>query len=108
MRDMAKKSREILWEVGCEGHTDAWVVAENWELATVEAAAFWDVPWAKVAARCVCKQRIPGAPRNVCCRCSRVYYGPAPMCGACRETVKTEEYLLQQARRRGYRTGKLA
>ena len=104
---MAEQKREILWEVGCEGHTDAWVVAETWELATVEAAAFWGVPWGKVAARCECKQRITGAPRNVCCRCGKVYYGAAPMGGACRETAQTDEYLLQRARRRGYRTGKL-
>lgn len=104
---MATHKRDILWEIGCEGHTDAWVVAESWELATVEAARFWGVPWGKVAALCECKRRIPGAPRNVCCRCGKVYYGSAPMCGACLETAKTEEYLLQQARRRGYRTGKL-
>lgn len=104
---MAESNKNILWEIGCEGHTDAWVVAESWELATVEAARFWGVPWGKVAALCECKRRIPGVPRNVCCRCGKVYYGPAPMCGACLETAKTEEYLLQQARRRGYRTGKL-
>lgn len=104
---MAESNKNILWEIGCEGHTDAWVVAESWELATVEAARFWGVPWGKVAALCECKRRIPGAPQNVCCRCGKVYYGPAPMCGACLETAKTEEYLLQQARRRGYRTGKL-
>lgn len=104
---MAESNKNILWEIGCEGHTDAWVVAESWELATVEAARFWGVPWGKVAALCECKRRIPGAPRNVCCRCGKVYYGPAPMCGACLETAKTEECLLQQARRRGYRTGKL-
>lgn len=56
-------------------------MAESWELATVEAARFWGVPWGKVAALCECKRRIPGAPRNVCCRCGKVYYGPAPMCG---------------------------
>lgn len=41
---MAAQKRDILWEVGCEGHVDAWVSAENWELATVEAAKFWGVP----------------------------------------------------------------
>ena len=28
------------------------VDAPNWELATVEAAAWWRVPWKKVAALC--------------------------------------------------------
>lgn len=103
----AKRNKDILWEVGCEGHTDAWVVDPDWPLATVEAARFWDVPWRTVAAGCVCKQRIPGAPRNVCCRCGKFFYGSSHLCDACLETAKTEEYLLQRARRRGYRTGKL-
>ena len=100
--------KTILWEVGCEGHVDAWVVAESWELATVEAAKFWDVPWGKVAALCECKQRIASAPRNICCRCGKVYFGALPMCGVCREAVKTEEQLLRRARERAYRSGKLA
>ena len=100
--------REILWEVGCRGHVDTWVLAPDWELATVEAARFWGVPWGKVAALCECKQRIVGAPKNICCRCKKTYFGPPPMCGACRETVKTEEALLRRSREQAYRTGKLA
>lgn len=103
----ARTNRDSLWEVGCEGHTDAWVVAADWPLATVEAARFWDVPWRTVAAACVCKQRIQAPPRNVCCRCGKIFYGSAHMCDACLETVRTEEQLLQRARRRAYRTGKL-
>lgn len=104
---MAAQKRDILWEVGCEGHVDAWVSAENWELATVEAAKFWGVPWGKVAALCECKQKIVGAPRNICCRCKRTYFGTPPLCGACREAMKTEEKLLRRARERAYRSGRL-
>ena len=102
-----KKTRTILWEVGCEGHVDAWVIAENWELATVEAARFWDVPWRKVAALCEPKKRIVGAPRNVCFRCRRTYSGPPPMCDACRKVMETEEARLRRARNRAYRMGKV-
>ena len=102
-----KKSRNILWQVGCEGHTDAWVNAENWELATVAAAEFWNVPWREVAARCEMKQKIVGAPRNVCCRCRRTYYGAPPMCMACQKDVQLEEEHLQRRLKRAYRLGKV-
>lgn len=103
----AKKNKDILWEVGCEGHTDAWVNAENWELATVAAAEFWGVPWREVAAKCEMKKKIVGAPRNVCCRCGRVYYGAPNMCSSCGKEVRLEEEELQRRRRRAYRLGKV-
>lgn len=102
-----KGKRAILWEVGCEGHTDAWVTAGNWELATVAAAEFWGVPWREVAAKCELKQKITGAPRNICCRCGRTYYGGPPMCGACKLTAQTEEALLRRKLKRAYQTGKV-
>ena len=108
MRTMAdKKNRTILWEVGCEGHADAWVVADNWEQATVEAAAFWQVPWREVAAYCVEKQRIVGAPRNVCCRCKQIYYSALPLCESCRKVLETEEMIQRRRLRKAYRTGKV-
>lgn len=103
----AGENRNILWEVGCEGHTDAWVTAKDWEMATVEAARFWGVSWAKVAARCECKNKIVGAPRNICRRCQKVFYGSGAMCLRCLTAAKTEEERMQQALRRDYRTGKL-
>lgn len=102
-----KKNRLILWEVGCEGHVDAWVTAPNWEQATVEAARFWDVPWREVASRCEQKDKIVGAPRNVCCRCKRMYSGMPPMCGACEPVMKTEERRMQLARKRAYQLGNI-
>lgn len=103
---MAKEKQSILWEVGCEGHADAWVTAENWELATVEAAKFWGVPWREVAAKCEQKHRIVGAPRNICCRCRRVYYGALPMCDMCKKEAMLEEQRLRRALKRAYAEGR--
>ena len=102
-----RDKRNILWEIGCPGHTDAWVTAESWELATVAAAEFWGVPWREVAARCEMKKKIVGAPRNVCCRCGRVYYGAPPMCTVCQKEQKLEEEHLRRKLTRAYQLGKV-
>lgn len=102
-----KTSKEILWEVGCEGHTDAWVVAPNWELATVEAAKFWGVPWATVAAHCQEKRKTVGAKHNICCKCGRMYAGKMPMCMVCRATAETEEAVMRRRLNQAYRLGKV-
>lgn len=103
-----EKSKEVLWEVGCEGHSDAWVVAPNWEMATVEAARFWEVPWREVAAKCVEKGRIARPPHNVCCRCKRIYYGKLPMCDACVKVAKTEEQETRRRLKLAYQRGRFA
>lgn len=103
---MAEKNKIILWEVGCEGHVDAWVVAPNWEQATVEAAAFWDVPWAGVAAKCEPKSKTVGAPRNVCCKCGRTYFAEPPLCGSCKKVIAIEEKELKQSLARAYKEGR--
>ena len=84
-----KRKRDILWEVGCEGHTDAWVIAENWELATVEAAKVWGLPWGKLVAemRCVRSWR---ALRHICQRCGRYFNAEGMLCDACKKTLETE------------------
>lgn len=102
-----RKKKDILWEVGCEGHTDAWVIADNWELATVEAAKFWQVPWREVAAACEMKKRIVGAPRNVCCRCGKNYFGAPPMCSFCQKDQRLEEEHLRRKLNRAYQLGKV-
>lgn len=104
---MADKKRDILWEVGCEGHVDAWVTAPNWEQATVAAARFWGVSWGKVVARCELKKKIVGAPRNICCKCGKTYFGPPPMCSACEKSVALEEEELQRRLVRAYQLGKV-
>lgn len=102
-----RKKKDILWEVGCEGHTDAWVIADNWELATVAAAEFWQVPWREVAAACEMKKRIVGAPRNVCCRCGKTYFGAPPMCSFCQKDQKLEEEHMRRKLTRAYQLGKV-
>lgn len=103
---MKEKKKDILWRICCEGHTDAWVTADTWEQATVKAAEFWDVPWGLVAAHCVEKSRTVGAPRNICCRCGRTYYGGPPMCDACRKAAKLEEEETQRRMNLAYRQGR--
>lgn len=65
MAEGKSKKDDFLWWVQCEGHYDVPVIAPNWELATVEAAHLWGVPWAKVAARCELREKLPVV-RNVC------------------------------------------
>ena len=104
---MAKTVRkDYLWEVGCEGHVDAWVVAPNWEQATVEAAKFWGVRWGAVAARCVEKARIRGYATNICCRCGRTYYAEPPLCAACKAVALTEEAETVRRVNQAYRMGR--
>lgn len=104
---MGDKRKDILWEVGCEGHVDAWVIAPNWEQATVEAARFWGVSWGSVVAKCEAKKRIVGAPRNVCCKCGKIYSGPPTLCTLCRESAELEEEILRHRRIRAYQAGKV-
>ena len=59
MNKRKSKKDDFLWWVQCEGHYDVPVIAPNWELATVEAAHLWGVPWAKVAARCELREKLP-------------------------------------------------
>ena len=92
---MAGKTEIITWIIGCEGHTDAWVTAPDWPLATVRAAEFWGVPWREVAARCVCKRR-EKALKGICPRCGHFFYGGAKMCDVCLKALEDDEHNLQQ------------
>ena len=103
----AAKDKTIMWEVGCPGHKDAWVIAPTWELATVEAAKFWDVPWREVAAHCVEKQKIVSPPRNICKRCGHFFQGALPMCDVCKKEAKLEEAHLRRRLSRAYQKGVL-
>ena len=98
-------NKDILWEVGCEGHTDAWVVAPDWAQATMKAAEFWGVAWREVAAKCIEKRRIKAPPHNICTRCGRIYAGRLPFCAACEKVARTEEELLRRRLNRAYRAG---
>ena len=84
---MAKKHLRTVWWVEHPVHGLAIVQAPDWELATVEAAKWWDVPWGKVAAACVLQKKME-VPKFVCAECGNHYYGTdgnrirCPMCQA--------------------------
>ena len=84
-----------VWVVGHPEHADAWVKAENWEQATVEAAKFWGVPWATVAALCEEKRKFQGL-QNVCSHCGTYYFGELPLCDKCKAQMETEETMTHQ------------
>lgn len=98
---MAAK-KEWLWFVACEGHVTAPVIAEDWELATVEAARFWGVPWATVAAQCELQEKRPVV-KCVCCRCGTWFHGSGVMCDHCRSETEIEERRVKAAKQRYFR-----
>lgn len=64
---MARSEKSICWVVHHPEIGTAFVAAEDWERATVEAARFWDVPWGKYVAGMELLQR-KEAHRHLCCR----------------------------------------
>lgn len=76
------------------------VDASNWELATVEAADWWEVPWKEVAALCECK-REEIVPRHVCICCGTIFNGDGFRCTKC-EIVERDRRLNKRARERKY------
>lgn len=86
---MAKKE-SVTWMVAHPGHCTVPVIAENWERATVEAASFWGVPWASVAAGCEMAGKKPTT-RNICQRCGRMMSGRTGICEACEKILRTED-----------------
>lgn len=97
-----KKENLFFWIVACKDHTNAWVNAENWELATVAAAEFWGVPWPTVAARCECVEKHP-AVRSVCPQCGKFFFGGAKRCDLCEKKARDDERNLQQYLKNRYR-----
>ncbi len=96
------KKDDFLWWVQCDGHYDVPVIAPNWELATVEAAHLWGVPWAKVAARCELREKLPVV-RNVCQRCGKIFHGSGPLCDDCISIIRIEEQRRAAARKDYFR-----
>ena len=76
------------------------VDASNWELATVEAADWWEVAWKEVAALCECK-REEIVPRHVCICCGTIFNGDGFRCTKC-EIVERDRRLNKRARERKY------
>ncbi len=94
---IAKKAPPLhLWWVRHPDCGLAIVDAPNWELATVEAAKWWNVPWREVAALCEC-ERHEEVPRHICIRCGRVFNGDGLRCTKC-EIVERDRELNRRAR----------
>lgn len=86
--DIAKKEMRC-WEVSHPDLGKTWVQAESWEMATVEAAKFWGLPWGKLVAEMQC-EGIWRAFRHVCHRCGRIFNGEGMVCDACRRAMETD------------------
>lgn len=97
---MARSEKSICWVVHHPEIGTAFVAAEDWERATVEAARFWDVPWGKYVAGMELLQR-KEAHRHLCCRCGRMFNAEGTLCEACQKILHTEE---QETARRLKRT----
>ncbi len=85
---MAKKEVRI-WAVSHPDLGKVWVKAESWELATVEAAKLWGLPWGKLVAN-MQNEGSWRAFKHVCHRCGRIFNDEGVLCDACVKTAETE------------------
>ena len=96
---MARSEKSICWVVHHPEIGTAFVAAEDWERATVEAARFWGVPWAKIFCQCELVRKSEVL-RNVCIRCKRHFNGEGVECEPCQKLRAIEEKEAQAAARR--------
>ena len=78
-----------VWQVSHPELGKAWVRAESWEQATVEAAKSWGVPWGKTVAEMHCEGSVRSM-RHICARCGRIFNADGPVCAACKLVLETE------------------
>ena len=97
---MKKAPPMHLWWVRHPVYGLAIVNAPNWEQATVEAAAWWEEPWRKVAALREC-EREEIVPRHVCVCCGMIFNGEGFRCTKC-EMIERDRQINQRARARKY------
>lgn len=102
MATIKKTEPEYIWWVSHPDHTVAVVRAQNWEQATVEAAEWWGVPWAKVASMCEAR-KMERAPRCVCVKCGIVFHGESLRCARCEAEARDAELNYQEQNRRYWR-----
>lgn len=96
------KDREAVWRVTHPDHEPTVVRATDWQLATVEAADWWGVPWKSVAAECVAS-KLGDLPRNVCVRCHKIFHAEGLLCEMCSQIEKTAELNRRANNRRFWR-----
>lgn len=87
---MAEKKRAVCWAIRHPELGTAWVIADDYEQATVKAAEWWGVPWGKNVAQMREQARVPYM-RHVCPRCGQIYNSDEPMCDKCLKIQETEQ-----------------
>lgn len=100
-----KKNVSVVYVVTLEGRCPAYVQAENWEQATVKAAAFWGIPWAANVAYMELQQT-KEARKNVCLKCRRVVYGEHELCPACEATREQDRARAEQRMKKTWYLGR--
>lgn len=94
---MANKEKRSVWFLRAPGHPLAIVAAENFEQASVKAAQYWDVPWAKVAWQIETERKIEQR-TNVCAECGSVFNNSREaLCERCRTRRQRQREEMQKA-----------
>ena len=102
MTETKQAGRDFTRWVSHPEHTVAVLRAPNWEQATVAAAEWWGVPWAKVAALSEAR-KMEQAPRCVCVQCGLVFHGEGLRCARCEAAARDAELNHQAQSRRFWR-----
>lgn len=68
---MADKKKTACWAIQHPELGTAWVIADDYEQATVKAAEWWGVPWGKHVAQMRELTRVPYM-RHVCEKCLKI------------------------------------
>ena len=88
------------WVVKLEGRCPAYVIAKDWEQATVEAARFWGISWTANVANMDLLEKLE-ARKNVCLKCGKFFYGTSEsgLCQRC-ETARQQDIERAKALKR--------
>lgn len=85
---MADKKKTVCWAIQHPELGTAWVIADDYERATVKAAEWWGVP-GQACGQMRELTRIPYM-RNVCPKCGQIYNSDETMCEKCLKIQETE------------------
>lgn len=100
-----KKNMSVVYQVRLEGRCPAYVQAENWEQATVKAAAFWGISWGANVAHMEPGQTYE-ARKNLCLKCRRIIYGERELCEACEAVREQDRARAEQRMKRTWYMGR--